>query len=71
MLEAVLKDKKAVMHVSAYVKGEYGIADLFVGVPVILGRFGVEKIVELDLLPQERQDLMNPAEAVRKGLGQA
>ncbi|CAH8771712.1 malate dehydrogenase [Paenibacillus dendritiformis] len=71
MMEAVLKDKKAVMPVSAYVKGEYGIADLFVGVPVILGRFGVEKIVELDLLPQERQDLMNSAEAVRKGFGQA
>ncbi|MFL1671978.1 malate dehydrogenase [Paenibacillus dendritiformis] len=71
MMEAVLKDKKAVMPVSAYVKGEYGITDLFVGVPVILGRFGVEKIVELDLLPQERQDLMNSAEAVRKGFGQA
>ncbi|MBG9795746.1 malate dehydrogenase [Paenibacillus dendritiformis] len=71
MMEAILKDKKAVMPVSAYAKGEYGIADLFVGVPVILGRFGVEKIVELDLLPQERENLMNSAEAVRKGLGQA
>ncbi len=49
MVEAVLKDEKRLLPASTYLRGEYGFRDIFLGVPVILGRNGVEKIVELPL----------------------
>ena len=71
MVEAVLKDEKRLLPASTYLRGEYGFRDIFLGVPVILGRNGVEKIVELPLTEAERRALEGSAEAVRKGLKEA
>ena len=71
MVEAVLKDEKRLLPASTYLRGEYGFKDIFLGVPVILGRNGVEKIVELPLTDGERRALEGSAEAVRKGLKEA
>jgi malate dehydrogenase len=50
------------------VRGEYGIDDLFIGVPVILGKNGVERIIELALADDEQKQLLASADAVRKGV---
>lgn len=65
MCEAILKDKKKIMPCSAYLTGEYGIHDLFVGVPVKLGSDGIEDIIEVDLTGEERDALERSAESVR------
>ena len=57
MAESYLKDLKKQLPCAAYLNGEYGVKDLYVGVPVILGSKGVEKIIELDLSINEKQDL--------------
>jgi malate dehydrogenase len=67
MLEIILADKKEVVACSAYLEGEYGLEDIFIGVPAKLGRKGIEKIVELDLSKEEREALKNSAEAIRSG----
>ncbi|MBI2342241.1 MAG: malate dehydrogenase [Deltaproteobacteria bacterium] len=54
MAESYLKDKKRLIVSAAYLNGEYGIKDYYVGVPVIIGENGVEKVVELDFAPEER-----------------
>ena len=54
MVESILKDKKKVLPCAAYLEGEYGIRDLFVGVPVKLGARGIEKIYEIRLQPTSR-----------------
>ncbi len=68
MVEAVLKDKKRVMPVSAYLSGQYGLNDIYFGVPVILGAGGVEKIIELPLNEEEMALLNTSAKAVRATL---
>ena len=70
MAEAYLKDEKRVLPVAAYVNGPYGIKDLYVGVPVVIGEGGVERIVELNLLPEEKAQLDKSADTV-KGLIEA
>ncbi len=65
MVEAVLKDKKRVLPCAAYVNGEYGLSDMYFGVPVVLGAGGVEKIIELPLDETERAQLDKSAAAVR------
>jgi malate dehydrogenase len=70
MAESYLKDKKRVLPVAAYVNGPYGIRDLYVGVPAVIGENGVERIVELDLSESERALLAKSAESV-KGLIEA
>jgi malate dehydrogenase len=70
MAESYLKDKKRVLPVAAYVNGPYGIKDLYVGVPAVIGDKGVERIVELDLTEAERALLAKSAESV-KGLVEA
>jgi hypothetical protein len=57
MVEAVLTDRKHFAPCAAYLRGEYGIQGLYIGVPVILGRNGIEKIVELDLNESEMKEL--------------
>jgi malate dehydrogenase len=64
MAEAILKDKKKVVPVAAYLEGEYGLNDIYFGVPVILGANGVEKIIEVDLIPEEKEAVKKSAEAV-------
>src|SRR3954469_17299494 len=65
MVDAILLDQKRILPCSAYLQGEYGIEDLFVGVPVKLGASGVEEIIELDLEEEELEDLQNSANTVR------
>ncbi|HVM20926.1 MAG TPA: malate dehydrogenase [Egibacteraceae bacterium] len=65
MVEAIAKDTKDVMPVCAWVTGEYGISDVYLGVPARLGRGGIEEVVELDLEPSEVEALRTAAEAVR------
>lgn len=65
MAEAVLKDKKRLLPSIAYLEGEFGYQDLFLGVPTVLGANGIEKIVELELLPEEKAALDKSAESVR------
>ncbi|HZY64600.1 MAG TPA: malate dehydrogenase [Rubrobacteraceae bacterium] len=66
MVDAILLDQKRILPCAAYLQGEYGLNDLFVGVPVKLGADGVEEIVELDLQDSEKEDLNNSAGAVRE-----
>lgn len=66
MAEAILKDKKRVLPCSAYLEGEYGIRDLFVGVPVKLGARGIEKIYEIRLAEEELAALRKSAAAVKE-----
>jgi malate dehydrogenase len=68
MAEAVLADRKTLAPCAVYLRGEYGIEDLFIGVPVLLGKNGVERVVELDLDDSEMALLKSSAEAVRKGV---
>jgi malate dehydrogenase len=67
MAESYLRDKKRVLPCAAYLNGEYGVKDLYVGVPVVLGAKGVERIVEIELSGAERSMFDKSAEAV-KGL---
>jgi malate dehydrogenase len=67
MAESFLKDKKRVLPCAAYLNGEYGVKGLYVGVPVIIGSGGTERVVEIDLNSAERAMLMKSIESV-KGL---
>lgn len=69
MVEAVLKDKKKILPCSVFLQGEYGIQDLFVGVPCKLGANGLEEIIEITLTPDEDAALKKSAEAVRELVG--
>jgi malate dehydrogenase len=66
MAEAIIMDKKEVLPCAAYLNGEYGIKDVVIGVPVVLGRGGIEKIIELELTGEEKAALKSSADAVRK-----
>jgi malate dehydrogenase len=66
MARAFLHDEKRLIPCAAFLRGEYGYQDLYIGVPVILGGSGVEKIVEIALEPGEKQMLDNSAKAVRE-----
>ncbi|MNJ59113.1 malate dehydrogenase [compost metagenome] len=65
MTEAILKDKKRILPVIALLEGEYGYDNLFMGVPVILGGDGIEKIFELELTAEEKAALDKSADSVR------
>jgi malate dehydrogenase len=69
MIDAVLLDQKRVLPCTALLEGEYGIEDLYMGVPVRLGAAGIEEIVELELSEQERAWLDESAAAVRDVVG--
>ncbi|WP_322903430.1 malate dehydrogenase [Paenibacillus campi] len=68
MTEAILKDKKRILPVIAYLEGEYGYDQLFLGVPVILGGAGIERIFELELTDEEQAALNQSADSVRSVL---
>jgi len=65
MVESIALDKKRILPCSAWLQGEYGLRDVFCGVPCKLGRQGLERILEVTLTAQERKDLHASAEAVR------
>lgn len=66
MVEAIVRDKKKVVAACVLLEGEYGVKGLFVGVPVVLGRNGVEKIIEMDLTDEEKAGLEKSVAAVRQ-----
>jgi len=66
MAEAIILDKKEILPCAAYLQGEYGIEGTVIGVPVKLGRNGIEQIIELELTPEEKQALANSARAVQE-----
>jgi len=66
MCEAILKDKKKILPCSVFLQGEYGINDLFVGVPVKLGARGAEEIIQIKLTPEEDAALKKSAAAVKE-----
>jgi malate dehydrogenase len=66
MVEAILKDKHLIVPASAFMRGEYGLRDMFFGVPVQLGQTGIEKIIIYNLNNEERQALKVSADAVKQ-----
>ncbi len=66
MAESFLKDKKMILPCAAYLNGEYGIKNLYVGVPVIIGKKGVEKVIELKLTDIEKRKFKKSTDSVRK-----
>lgn len=68
MVEAIIKDTKQILPASAYLNGEYGMKDIYLGVPVKIGRKGVEHIIELKLREDEQKALYNSANAVKSGI---
>lgn len=68
MVEAILLDKKKIIPSAAYLEGEYGVKDLFVGVPVRLGRSGVEDIIEIRLSEEEKDAFYKSTDKIRSGV---
>lgn len=68
MVDSILKDKKRILPISAYLDGEYNQYDMFAGTPAVLGGNGVEKIMELDLNESERNALNESFKSIRKGI---
>jgi len=66
MAEAFLKDKKRVLPCAAHLSGQYGVDDLYVGVPCVLGAGGVERIVEIELNAQAKQNFDVSVDAVKE-----
>jgi malate dehydrogenase len=66
MIEAILRDKKKILPCCAHLNGEYAVKGLFVGVPVKLGRGGIEQIIEISLTPEEQAALDKSVGAVRE-----
>jgi malate dehydrogenase len=66
MVDAVLRDKKKILPCAAYLQGEYGMKDVYLGVPVKLGARGVEKVIEITLTAEEKAALEKSANAVRE-----
>jgi len=65
MAESYLHDRKRVLPCAAYVKGQYGLRGLYVGVPVVIGAKGVERVVEIKLNASEKKKFQNSVKAVR------
>ncbi len=68
MVESILKDKKRILPAAAYLQGEYGLSDLFFGVPVKLGAGGIEQIIELPLSEEEQAAVQKSAALVRDSM---
>jgi malate dehydrogenase len=68
MVESILRDQHRILPVAAYLQGQYGLQDIFMGVPAQLGRSGISRVVELDLLPEETAALHASATAVRQSM---
>src|SRR5699024_9196166 len=68
MAEAILKDQRRVLPAIAYLEGEYGYSNIYLGVPVILGGNGIEKVIELDLTADEKAALDKSVESVKNVL---
>ncbi|CAA9304534.1 MAG: Malate dehydrogenase [uncultured Gemmatimonadaceae bacterium] len=69
MVEAIVRDQKRILPCAAFLQGEYGMKDLFLGVPCKLGRGGLERVIEVELTADERTALQKSADAVREPMG--
>lgn len=69
MVKSIINNERRLLPCAAYLRGQYGLEGLYVGVPCVLGLKGVEDIVELPLAPAERESLHKSAEAIRKDIG--
>jgi len=68
MAEAIVKDKKRILPCSAWLQGEYGMRDIFLGVPCKVGANGIEKIYEIEMNPAEKSSLVKSGDAVRESI---
>jgi len=68
MVESIVRDQKRILPVAAYMYGQYGYEDIYLGVPVKLGRMGVEAVIELDLTEPEQEMLAHSAEALKEAI---
>jgi malate dehydrogenase len=68
MVQCILNDERQILPCSAFLTGQYGLKDVFIGVPVRLGEGGVEEIIELELTPAQMEALHKSADAVREGI---
>jgi malate dehydrogenase len=66
MAEAIIFDKKKILAASAMLQGEYGVKGLFIGVPVVFGAKGAEKVIEMDLTADEKAAFKNSVDSVQK-----
>jgi malate dehydrogenase len=66
MVESILRDQKRIFPVCTWLQGEYGLKDIYLGVPVVLGKAGIERIIELKLNAEEMQLLNDSAKAVKE-----
>jgi malate dehydrogenase len=66
MVEAILRDRRRILPCAAYLQGEYGITGLYMGVPIVLGNGGMEKVIEISLTDDERAAFVHSAESVRE-----
>jgi len=68
MVQAILRDERQILPCAAYLNGQYGLSDIFMGVPCMLGRNGVEQVLELEISETDRASLHRSAEEVRRGI---
>ena len=68
MIESILKNEKKTMCVSAYLEGQYGEKDVYIGVPVVLGRSGIEKIIGIELTEEEKNAFKKSAQEIRQSI---
>jgi malate dehydrogenase len=68
MIESVVRDRKQVIPVATYLDGEYGHSDVTIGVPAVIGKRGVEKIIELELNAEEKQSFDNAVQSVKSAI---
>ena len=68
--EAIMRDEHSVLPVSAYADSHYGINDVFIGIPSIVGRNGVERVLDIPLSEDEHQALVKSAETLKEMIGQ-
>ena len=66
MAESYIKDLKKTLPCAAYLNGEYGVKNLYAGVPVVIGNQGVEKVVEIKLMDKEKENFKISVEAVKE-----
>lgn len=71
MLKAILKNEKKTMCCSAYLQGEYGERDVYIGVPVVLGSSGVTKVAEIDLTEEERKAFKKSVQQIREAISKS
>ncbi|MBN3039208.1 MAG: malate dehydrogenase, partial [Candidatus Omnitrophica bacterium] len=68
LVDAIINDRKKILCASTYLEGQYGLENIFLGIPVKIGRFGIEEIIELDLTAEEKKKLLYSANKVQESI---